>query len=89
MNKLRNVELIRANVVRNLEATLLRIKVYVSSTADNQDAVDSLAGSGRPVNEELLAHMVDIVLEQMGHKTTLDASKPNSRSRRVVNGSRV
>lgn len=89
MNDLKHVELIRARVARGLEMSLISIKGFVSTTDGNNKALERLSGETSQINEKLLAMMIDMVMEQMGHKTAQAADKAGSRSRRVVNGSRV
>ena len=75
------VELIRSRVVRGLHAELVRIRQFISATADNQEAVDSLHGENE---EKLLARITDVAMRHMGAETTIPEDAVETRAMRAV-----
>ena len=77
------VELIRARILRGQRGELMRLRIFISSTPDNQDVVDKLVGKE---GDLLLARITDAILRELGHEEALDVdnSKNRSKTRRAA-----
>lgn len=70
MAELKNVEQIRALIVRACAYVVDRTRIYTSQIDGNHAAVDTLRGDNA---DPLKARMTDLVLEHMGHETAVKA----------------
>jgi len=78
----KNVELIRSRITRGMAGELTRLRIFLSSTDGNQEAVDRLQGDGGNL---LLARITDIILRELGHETNTPVEDAQSHVRRAVN----
>ena len=61
---MKHVELIRGRILRGFAGELARLRIFISATEGNQEAVDKLRGEP---GDTLLAKVTDIILQELGH----------------------
>ncbi len=64
---MKQVELVRARVIRGLEGEFNRLRIHLSMFEDGTQFSDRLQGENRI---ELLANLTDAVLAHLGHNPT-------------------
>ena len=78
---MKNVELIRARIVRGMQGELVRIRSFLSSLDGNQEEVELLRGEQ---GTAILAVIADTVMRELGHTTELEPEDGHSKTARAV-----
>lgn len=75
---MKNVELIRARVVRGMQSELIRLRGFISGLGGNEDEVELLRGDQ---GLAIVAVVADTVMRELGHTTELEPDHPDSQIR--------
>lgn len=78
---LKQVELIRQRVLRGMQGELVRLRVFIASAGENEEAVEILRGKS---GDTVLAVLTDTLMRELGHGTELDATNSRSKARRLA-----
>jgi len=78
---MKHVELVRNRVVRGQLGELGRLRVFLSSTDGNQEAVDALHGDS---GDQLLAEVTDLIMRRIGNEIETPLADARSRVRQAV-----
>lgn len=75
---MKNVELIRARVIRGVHGELIRLRSFISSLGGNEGEVELLHGDS---GLAIVAVVADTVMRELGHTTALEPDHPDSQIR--------
>jgi hypothetical protein len=77
----KQVEIIRQRILRGQAGELARLRIYISQTEGNQEAVDRLRDAA---GDEVLAKVTDLILRELGHEVDVSAERAGSRIKRAL-----
>lgn len=82
---MKNVEMVRELVKRTMDFSVKRFRIQISTLDGNATEVDLL----RQTHTELMAKIIEIVMEHLGHSTKIRGEAPDgyaamSKARRVA-----
>jgi hypothetical protein len=75
---MKDVELIRSSVLRNLSTALDRIRIHASGIPGNLEVVDSLR---EEKHRALLVRLTEVAMRHMGHTTVVEDTAGSKTSR--------
>jgi hypothetical protein len=75
---MKDVELIRSSVLRNLSTALDRIRIHASGIPGNLEVVDALREEKHRV---LLVRLTEVSMRHMGHTTVIEDTAGSKTSR--------
>lgn len=78
---MKNVELIRARIVRGMQGELVRLRSFMSSLDGNQEEVELLRGEQ---GTAILAVVADTMMRELGHTTELSPDHADSQVRDLL-----
>lgn len=79
---MKQVELIRARVVRGMQSELTRIRTFVACTDGNDEVIERLSNQGFA---DAIARLTEALMEHMGHETELSGDGARSQARKLAN----
>lgn len=84
---MKRVEQVRERILRGQMHELMRLRTYLSTLGENQEAVDALHGESGDI---ILAEVADFILRKLGHQAgSAPAASAASTVRRAVNRKRA
>ena len=75
---MKDVEMIRASLLRHLSTALDRVRIHASGIPGNLEAVDSLREEKQRV---LLVRLTEVSMRHMGHTTVIEDTAGSKTSR--------
>lgn len=78
---MKNVEMIRARVIRGQQVELARLRQFISMTEGNNAALAKMEGDA---GRDLLAGVTDYIMARLGHVTIVGSDERTSKSRRAA-----
>lgn len=78
---MKQVELIRARVVRGMQSEITRIRTFVACTDGNDEVIERLSNQGFA---DAIALLSEALMEHMGHETDLKGVGKSSRVEKLA-----
>jgi hypothetical protein len=79
---MKQVELIRARILRGMQGEVQRVRLYVGCLDGNTELVDRLHGQEFA---DAVAKLTECLMEHLGHQTELKGGVTESKVRRLAN----